>query len=64
MDELAARWNISIDSVARLVKNGRLAAFRIGRTVRITSSAVEAFERTENRSAETRSNPQQPANRN
>lgn len=64
MDELAARWGVSVDSVSRMVKNGQLAAFRIGRTVRIAASAVEQYERSENRSAATRCNPPQAATRN
>jgi excisionase family DNA binding protein len=41
--ELAAKWRCNPASIYRLVDRGQLAAFRIGRHIRIPQSAVEAF---------------------
>jgi excisionase family DNA binding protein len=43
-DDLAARWQCSPATVARLVKRGELARVRIGTLVRITTASVLAYE--------------------
>ena len=42
--ELAKRWKCSTDSVYRLIKSGKLKAFRIGQDYRIRESEIEKYE--------------------
>lgn len=42
--ELAERWKCSTDSIYRLVKTGKLKAFRVGQDYRFKESEVEKFE--------------------
>lgn len=46
MSELAERWRLSSDTVRRRCQDGTLPAFRVGRSVRIPLTAVEAIEAT------------------
>lgn len=41
-DELAAVLNLTVDSVYRLVRQGVLPAYRVGRTVRFDLDRIEA----------------------
>ncbi|WP_226780298.1 helix-turn-helix domain-containing protein [Oceaniglobus trochenteri] len=41
---LADRWGCSAETVRQMVRERRLPAFRVGRMMRITSQAVEAYE--------------------
>lgn len=43
--DYAAKWNISVDTVRRAIRAGRLKAYRIGRLIRIEADAV--IENTE-----------------
>lgn len=43
-DELAARWQVPKAHVYRLAREGRLPVVRIGRYVRFTTAAIEAWE--------------------
>lgn len=43
VDEIAAQLRLHPLTVYRAVKDGRLEAFRIGRSIRITPDALEAF---------------------
>ncbi len=48
VDEVAARWRVSADTVYRRVKGGELGAFKLGdhnATVRIPADEVRAYER-------------------
>lgn len=47
--ELAARWEVSIRKVQELASSGEIASMRVGRTVRIPTSAVRSFERSNTR---------------
>ena len=42
--ELAERWRCGIDSIYRLVKAGKLKAFKIGQDYRFKVSEVERYE--------------------
>lgn len=42
--ELAERWRCGTDSIYRLVKAGKLKAFKIGQDYRFTMSEVERYE--------------------
>ena len=42
--ELAERWRCGTDSIYRLVKAGKLKAFKIGTDYRIKESEVERYE--------------------
>lgn len=42
--ELAERWKCSDGQVRRLVGNGQLRSFRLGKLVRISRNAVEEYE--------------------
>ena len=44
-DDVAARWQCSPATVARLVKAGDLAHLRIGTLVRIPTASVLAYEK-------------------
>ncbi len=43
--QLAALWQVSVKTVWREVRRGRLRAVRVGRSVRIRATAIEAYER-------------------
>lgn len=45
--ELAKRWKVSSDSVIRLIVNGELRGFQIGKQWRVTEESVLALERGE-----------------
>jgi excisionase family DNA binding protein len=44
-EELAERWQVSVDQVYRLAKAGRAPAVKLGRYYRFRLDAVEQFER-------------------
>lgn len=44
VSEVAARWKCGTDSVYRMIKSGRLKAFRIGQDYRIREAEVERYE--------------------
>lgn len=44
VEEIAARWRVSDDSVYRVINSGRLKAFRIGKSFRVLAPEVEKFE--------------------
>jgi excisionase family DNA binding protein len=43
-ETLAERWNCSAQHVRDLVATGQLAAFRVGRLIRIPAAVVREFE--------------------
>ena len=43
LNELAELWNCSYYTIFDLVKNGELAAFKLGRAYRVTEEAVQAY---------------------
>jgi excisionase family DNA binding protein len=45
VDEVAARLRVAKMTVYRLIRSGDLIAFRIGRSIRVTESAFNAFLR-------------------
>lgn len=45
VDDVAARWQQHKRTVQKLVAAGAIEVVRIGRSVRITEHAVEAYER-------------------
>ncbi len=45
MDDVAAELGIHVESVRKMVKSGRLVAYRVGsRGVRITRQALEKYQ--------------------
>jgi excisionase family DNA binding protein len=45
IDELADRWKLTRKTVLKLIRDGQLQAFRVGKGWRIRADAVDAFER-------------------
>lgn len=44
VDGLAARWMVRPDTVRRLIRAGKLRAFRVGKEYRVTDAAVREYE--------------------
>jgi len=42
--ELAERWRCGTDSIYRMIRSGKLKAFKIGQDYRIKESEVEKYE--------------------
>jgi len=47
-EELSERWQVPTSQVYRLVRNGQVPCVRLGRYVRFSPAAIEAFERGDN----------------
>jgi excisionase family DNA binding protein len=45
VEDVAARWEVSIRTVRRLVDRGELKCLRIGRQMRFTAEDLAAYER-------------------
>jgi excisionase family DNA binding protein len=54
VQDVAERWQQSVVTVQRHVARGDIEVVRIGRSVRITEAAVEAYERAHTDSGRTR----------
>ena len=44
IDDVKDRWGCCRRTVAREIERGRLRAFHVGRNVRISRAAIEAYE--------------------
>lgn len=44
IDEVAARWRVSRDTVIRAIKSGRLVAYKVGQNYRIMPEDLQAWE--------------------
>jgi excisionase family DNA binding protein len=44
IQEVAARWKISVPTVRRMIVHGQVSPVHIGRAVRIERSEIERFE--------------------
>lgn len=44
VSEIADRWRCSMDSVYRMIKSGKLKAFRVGQDFRIKEAEVIRYE--------------------
>ena len=44
IQDVAARWKISVPTVRRMIARGEVSPVRIGRAVRIEHSEIERFE--------------------
>lgn len=44
VEALASHWRTSTDTIYRMVRDGKLQAFRIGRELRFTDRQVRAVE--------------------
>lgn len=42
--ELAERWNCSTKTIWRLIKAGKIRAFKVGREWRVTATCVHNYE--------------------
>ncbi|MDS4028623.1 MAG: helix-turn-helix domain-containing protein [Candidatus Contendobacter sp.] len=49
IQEVAARWKISVPTVRRMIAHGEVASVHIGRAVRIERSEIERFESSRRR---------------
>lgn len=48
IEEIAKRWKVNSETVRRLIKSGKLDAFRAGgRNLRITQTALTEYEKRE-----------------
>jgi excisionase family DNA binding protein len=45
LQDLAARWQVSLKSVRRIVARGELKVYRIGHQIRISPEDVDIFEK-------------------
>jgi excisionase family DNA binding protein len=45
LQDLAARWHISVKSVRRIVARGELKVHRIGNQIRVSPDDVAAYEK-------------------
>jgi excisionase family DNA binding protein len=45
IDDLAKHWNTSAGSVRRMIETGQIAAFRVGKLIRIRREEVERIDR-------------------
>lgn len=45
IQDVAARWKISVPTVRRMIARGEVSPVRIGRAVRIEYGEIERFER-------------------
>ena len=43
-DELHRRWGFHVESIRRMVREGRIGSLRIGRRLRVSLEEVEKFE--------------------
>lgn len=43
-DELHYRWGFHVESIRRMIREGRIGALRIGKRLRVALADVEAFE--------------------
>ena len=46
IQDVAARWKISVPTVRRMIARGEMSPVRIGRAIRIERGEIERFERT------------------
>lgn len=44
LSEVAERWDCSAEKIRRMVHDGELAAFRLGKLIRIPAQEVERYE--------------------
>ena len=44
--ELSELWKTSYDAVARLIRDGKLWAFKVGKSYRIPETALREYEQT------------------
>jgi excisionase family DNA binding protein len=48
LEQLAERWQVSISTLRRMVRDGELNPVRVGRQVRVTQGEVDRIEKTFN----------------
>jgi len=48
--ELHQRWSFHVESIRRMVREGRIPAIRIGKRVRVALADVEAYEASNRKS--------------
>lgn len=47
VENLADYWMVSTDTIYRLIRSGKLKAFKIGKEYRVTDKAVREYEEGE-----------------